>query len=285
MRTIRRLARTFATTGLRWIDERCATMAAAVAFFAAFSLAPTLVIVIAVAGAFFGPEAVRGELVGELRGLLGEDGARAVQGMIESAWLAEASGLKTSLSVATLLIGASATFAELNEDVNRLWQVPPRPGASMIGAFMRVRLLSIGLVIGVGFLMVVSLVLDAGIKALQDAVWPPDETVRVVMGLINQASSLLLLVAVFALLMKALPSVRVSWRDVWLGAGVAAALFVIGKSLFGLYLARAGSVDAFGAAGSLAVLLMWLFYSASVFLFGVVFASEWTRSRAPRPAP
>ncbi len=276
MRILRRVARTAARAGLRWIDQRCARMAAAVAFFSAFSLAPTLVIVVAIGGAFFGPEAVRGQLVEELRGLLGEDGARAVQGIVESAWLADAGGAKTLLSVATLLVGASATFAELSDDVAQLWGTPPRPGASAVGAFLRVRLLSLGLVIGVGFLLVVSLVLDTIVKALQAAMWPPDGAARLLMATVNQASSLLLLGATFALLMRWMPSTRVRWREVALGAAVAAALFVLGKSLFGLYLARAGTADAFGAAGSLAVLLMWLFYSAAVFLYGVAFARVWS---------
>jgi membrane protein len=275
-----RIGRAVAASAVRWIDERCPTMAAAVAFFAAFSLAPTLVIVIAIGGLFFGPEAVQGQLVGQLRGLIGEDGAVAVQGMVQSAWLAEAGGLKTLLSIATLLVGASATFAELNEDVNRLWKVPPKPDAGPIGAFLRVRLISLGLVIGVGFLLVVSLVFDALVKTLQDAMWPPDDATRVLMGVVNQASSLLLLGATFALLMKAMPATRVRWREVALGAGVASALFVVGKNLFGLYLARAGTADAFGAAGSLAVLLMWLFYSAAVFLYGVAFAKAWTETGA-----
>ena len=285
MFVMRKLGRATATAGWRWIDERCLTMAAAVAFFAAFSLAPTLVIVIAIGGAFFGPEAVRGQLVGQLRGLIGEDGALAVQGLIQSAWLADGSTLKTLLSVGTLLIGASAVFSELSEDVNVLWKVPPRPGSNPVGAFLRVRLLSIGLVVGVGFLLVVSLVLDAVVTALQDMLWPPDAAIRVLIGLVNQASSLLLLGAVFALLMKAMPRTRVDWREVTLGAAVASVLFVVGKSLFGLYLARAGTVDAFGAAGSLAVLLMWLFYSAAVFLYGVAFARAWSERGAVAASP
>ncbi len=178
--------------------------------------------------------------------------------------------------MATLLVGASATFAELSDDVAQLWGTPPRPGASAVGAFLRVRLLSLGLVIGVGFLLVVSLVLDTIVKALQAAMWPPDGAARLLMATVNQASSLLLLGATFALLMRWMPSTRVRWREVALGAAVAAALFVLGKSLFGLYLARAGTADAFGAAGSLAVLLMWLFYSAAVFLYGVAFARVWS---------
>jgi membrane protein len=272
MRYVRRFWKALLKAGLVWIDDRCVSMAAAVAFFSAFSLAPTLVIVVAIGGAFFGPEAVRGQLVGELRGLLGEDGALALQGMIESAWLAESSGLKTLLSVLTLLVGASATFAELHEDVNHLWRAPPRPGASALGAFVRVRLLSIGLVVGVGFLLVVSLVLDAGLRALSDAMWPPQEAARVLMSVVTQTIALGLLAATFALLIKALTTVKVRWHQVALGALVASVLFNLGKSVFGLYLARAGTADAFGAAGSLAVILMWLFYSAAVFLYGVAFA-------------
>lgn len=272
MRYVRRFWRALIKAGMVWIDDRCVSMAAAVAFFSAFSLAPTLVIVVAIGGAFFGPEAVRGQLVGELSGLLGEDGALALQGMIESAWLAESTGLKTLLSVLTLLVGASATFAELHEDVNHLWRAPPRSGASALGAFVRVRLLSIGLVVGVGFLLVVSLVLDAGIRALGDAMWPPQEAARVLMSVVTQTIALGLLAATFALLIKALTTVKVRWHQVALGAVVASVLFNLGKSVFGLYLARAGTADAFGAAGSLAVILMWLFYSAAVFLYGVAFA-------------
>jgi membrane protein len=189
---------------------------------------------------------VRGQLVGQLRGLIGEEGALAVQGLIQSAWLADGITFKTLLSVATLLLGASAVFSELSEDVNLLWKVPPRPGSGPIGAFLRVRLLSIGLVVGVGFLLVVSLVLDTVVTALQDRMWPPDDAVRVLMGIVNQVSALLLLGATFALLMKAMPRTRVRWREVTLGAAVAS------------------------------VLLMWLFYSASVFLYGVAFARAWS---------
>jgi membrane protein len=272
MRHVRCFRRALIKAGMVWIDDRCMSMAAAVAFFSAFSLAPTLVIVVAIGGAFFGPEAVRGQLVGELRGVVGEDGALALQAMIESAWLAESSGLKTLLSVLTLLVGASATFAELHEDVNHLWRAPPRPGASALGAFVRVRLQSIGLVVGVGFLLVVSLVLDAGMRALSDAMWPPQEAARVMMSVVTQTIALGLLAATFALLIKALTTVKVRWHQVALGALVASVLFNLGKSVFGLYLARAGTADAFGAAGSLAVILMWLFYSAAVFLYGVAFA-------------
>jgi membrane protein len=272
MRYLHHLWKALLKAGVVWANGRCVSMAAAVAFFSAFSLAPTLVIFVAIGGAFFGPEAVRGQVVDELRGLLGEDGALALQGMIESAWMAEATGLKTLLSVLTLLVGASATFAELNGDVNQLWRAPPRPGATAFGAFLRVRLLSIGLVVGVGFLLVVSLVLDAGIRALRDVMWPPQEAVRVLMSVVNQPVALALPAVTFGLLMKAMITVGVRLRQLALGGLVASVLFNLGKSVFGLYRARAGTADAFGAAGSLAVILMWLFYSAAVFLYDVTFA-------------
>jgi membrane protein len=275
MQLLRRVARATGRAALRWIDDRCASMAAAVAFFSAFSLAPTLVIVVAVGGAFFGPEAVRWQVVEEMGGLLGRESAVALQGMIESVWFADAAGLKALLSLATLLVGASATFAELEQDVNLVWRTPPRPGASSVGGFLRVRLLSIGLVVGVGFLLVVSLVLDTVIQALNDAMWPPDAAGRLLMAVANQVTALALLSATFALLMSALVP-RMGWRSAVLGAVVASVLFNMGKSVFGLYLARAGTADAFGAAGSLAVILMWLFFSASVFLYGVAYARVWS---------
>lgn len=271
----RRTLRAIPRAALRWNDDRCASMAAAVAFFSAFSLAPTLVIVVAVGGVFLGPDAVRGGLVDELASLLGEDGARAVQGMIESAWLADAAGSKALLSVATLLVGASATFAELQQDVNLVWRTPPRPGTGSIGTFVRIRLLSLGLVVGVGFLLVVSLVADAVVKGLRDAMWPPDTTVQLLVAGVNHVVSLVLLAATFALLLRAMIA-GLPARLAWLGGAVASILFTVGKNVFGLYLARAGMADAFGAAGSLAVILLWLFFCAAVFLYGVAFARVWS---------
>jgi membrane protein len=271
---LRRFLRTFVTAAQRWIDDRCMAKAAAVAFYAAFSLAPTLVIGVAIGGFFFGPEAVRGQLFGELRSLIGEEGALAVQAVVQDAWLADSIGLKTAISVVTLLVGASVTFAQLNDNVNQLWRSPP-PQAKALWSFVRVRLLSIGLVIGVGFLLVVSLVLDAVLQGLQDAIWGPERRVLLVAAVVSRVSSFVLLGAVFALLIKVMLRVHVSWPPVLVGAFVASGLFVIGRYFFGLYLATAGTADAFGAAGSLAVILMWLFYSSAVFLYGVVFARLW----------
>ncbi len=281
-----KIVRVFRTAGTRWIGNRCATMSAALAFFAAFSLAPMLVVVIAVGGFFYGPDAVQGKIFAELQGLVGAQGATAVQAMLSSAWKADGTLIKTALSVLTILIGASATFAELRDDLDAVWGRQAGAPAAGIGATVKARLLAIGLVMGVGFLLVVSLVVDAGISAVEATVWRGDEATKVLAEVVHQASSFIFLSIAFAALLKFLPSIRIQWRQVWAGAIVAAAMFVIGRRLFGLYLAQAGTADAFGAAGSLAVILMWLFYSAAVFLFGAEFAHAWSGAAdRTQPAP
>jgi membrane protein len=260
----------------QWFDDRCMAMAAAVSFYAAFSLAPTLVIAVAVGSLFFGEEAARGQLFGQLRLLLGEDGALAVQAVVGNAWLADSIGLKTLVSVATLLFGASITFAQLNDNVNQLWRSPPVKQAAW-WTFVRVRVQSIGLVLGVGFLLVVSLIVDAVLQGLQDVLWGPDRRALLAAVIGARAVSFVFLGLVFAGLVKAMLRQPVGWRPLLVGGFVASGLFAVGRYFFGLYLATAGTADAFGAAGSLAVILMWLFYSSSVFLLGVAFARHWAR--------
>ncbi len=285
MKTLRRLASTIATAGTRWMGDRCGTMAAALAFFAAFSLAPMLVVVIAVGGFFYGADAVEGKLFGELQGLIGAQGATAVQAMLSSAWKADGTGVKTALSVLTILVGASATFSELRDDLNAIWCVQRPGGVRALTVMLRARLKAIGLVMGVGFLLVVSLVVDAALSALESTIWRGDPPVKLVAETLHQGTSLVLLAVAFAALLKYLPQTPIRWRQVWLGAGAAALLFVIGRRFFGMYLSHAGTVDAFGAAGSLAVILMWLYYSAAVFLFGAQVAHAWSSPATARAVP
>ncbi len=245
--------------------DRCATMAAALAFYAAFSLAPMLVIVIAVAGYFVGADAVQGRLIGEIGGLVGEDGARVVQAMLSSAWKSGQGGPSTWISAAGVALGASATFAQLNQSLNVIWNQAPPQKAWL--AMLRVRLTSFGLVVGIGFLVVVLLVLDASVSFIVNDLLGDVGTRRWI-SLVQRATMLLALTAAFAALLKFLPAPRLRWRNVAIGAFAAALLFSVGKNLFGLYLSRAGTASAFGAAGALAVLLMWLYFSSAVFLFG-----------------
>lgn len=274
--------------GAKWITDNCVTMAAAVAFFASFSLAPTLVIVIAVAGFFFGADAVQGRLLAEIAGLTGPDGAKIIQTMVANAWKADNNTWTTTISTIAIVIGASATFSQLHDAVNTIWRrsdatTPPATSTLWIGArqLLKVRLMSFGIVIGISFLMLVLLVLDAGMTVAIEWLWGVDSVLYVA----QQATVLLMLCTIFAILLRLMPEQHLRWRDVFAGALVAAVLFTAGKHLFGLYLARAGTANAFGAAGSLAVILMWLFYSAAVFLFGAEFAAAWTRLSALRDEP
>jgi membrane protein len=262
-------------------EDRCAAMAASIAFYAAFSLAPTLVMVIAVAGWFFGAEAARGELFNHINGLLGDEAAAGVQTIVENAHHSgSAGGIAAIISLATLVIGASATFSSLNNALNIVWP-DPGPRASSVIALMRVRLISFGLVLGVAFLLIVSLVLDTVITFIGKWLWG-DSPYIVIGNLLQLGVGLLVLTCAFAGLLKFLPDARVHWRDAFVGGLVAAVLFSAGKKLFALYLAHAGITSSFGAAGSLAVLLMWLYFSAAVLLLGAEFSAARGRMHDPR---
>ncbi len=245
--------------------DRCPTMAAALAFYAAFSLAPMLVIVIAVAGYFLGADAVQGRLIDEIGGLVGVDGAHVVQAMLASAWKSGQGGPSTWISAAGVAVGASATFSQLNQSLNVIWNQTPSQKAWL--AMLRVRLTSFGLVVGIGFLVVVLLVLDAAVSFVVNELLG-DAATRRWISLVQRVTMLFALTAAFAALLKFLPAPRLRWRNVAIGAFAAALLFSVGKNLFGMYLSRAGTASAFGAAGALAVLLMWLYFSSAVFLFG-----------------
>ncbi|MDB5802409.1 MAG: Ribonuclease 3 [Rhodocyclales bacterium] len=257
-----------------WMSDSCAAMAAALAFYAAFSLAPMLVIVIAVAGFFFGPQAVEGRLFAEIRGLLGPDGATAVQAMVANAWKADRTGWTTLISLGAMFLGASATFAQLNASLNTIWRVPKATSRQALFSLVKIRLVSMSLVIGMGFLIMVLLILDAALAFAVEWAFGPNSAAQQWVLFAQRGMVVLFLAAAFAVLLKVLPETRVRWADVGVGAVASAALFSLGKNLFGMYLARAGTADAFGAAGSLAVLLMWLYFSSAVFLLGAEITAQ-----------
>src|SRR5579859_23057 len=262
-------------------DDRCAAMAASIAFYAAFSLAPTLVMVIAVAGWFFGAAAARGELFTHIHGLLGDQAAAGVQTIVENAHHSgSAGGIAAIISFSMLAIGASATFSSLNSALNLVWPYTG-PRSSSVIAMVRVRLISFGLVLGVAFLLIVSLVLDTVITFIGKWLWGNSPYV-VIGNLLQLGVGLLVLAFAFAGLLKFLPDAKVQWRDAFVGGVVAAVLFSAGKKLFALYIAHAGMASSFGAAGSLAVLLMWLYFSAAVLLLGAEFSAARGRMHDPR---
>ncbi|MFM0208954.1 YihY/virulence factor BrkB family protein [Paraburkholderia sediminicola] len=262
-------------------EDRCAAMAASIAFYAAFSLAPTLVMVIAVAGWFFGDAAARGQLFTHIHGLLGDQAAAGVQTIVENAHHSgSAGGIAAIISFSMLAIGASATFSSLNSALNLVWPYTGRRSSSVI-ALVRVRLISFGLVLGVAFLLIVSLVLDTVITFIGKWLWG-DSPYVVIGNLLQLGVGLLVLAFAFAGLLKFLPDATVRWRDAFVGGVVAAVLFSAGKKLFALYIAHAGMASSFGAAGSLAVLLMWLYFSAAVLLLGAEFSAARGRMHDPR---
>ncbi|SAL01492.1 putative ribonuclease BN [Caballeronia calidae] len=263
-------------------ENRCAAMAASIAFYSAFSLAPTLVMVIAVAGWVFGPEAARGQLFHQVNGLIGDQAAASVQSIVENAHRSGGTGIAAIISFVLLAVGASATFSSLNTALNIVWPMSGDARSSIM-TMVRVRLVSFGLVLGVAFLLIVSLVLDTAIQAVGMWLWANSPFV-IVGDVVQLAVGLAILSVAFGALLKFLPDAPVQWRDALVGGLVAALLFSAGKKLFALYLTHAGTASAFGAAGSLAVLLMWLYFSAAVLLLGAEFSAARARMHDPRGA-
>jgi membrane protein len=270
-----------------WIDDYAQSMGAALAYYTMFSIAPLLLIVISVAGLLFGVEAARGEVVGQLRGLMGPQGAQAVQGLLETV-NKPAQGI-TAVIVGSilLLIGATSVFAELQDALDRIWRAPKRPKVG-IWSLLRARLLSFGMILGIGFLLIVSLVVSAALSALGKLWGPILGDWRVLAITVNVLFSFAFTTTFFALIYKIMPRVDVDWSDVWIGAVVTSLLFTLGKFLIGAYIGRSGVTSGFGAAGSLVVILMWVYYSAQVFLMGAEFTWAYSLtfgSRREQPVP
>ena len=254
-----------------WIDDYAPSMGAAIAYYTLFSIAPLLIIVIAVAGFIFGRDAVQGQIVAELRGLIGQDGALAIQGLIRSASEPAKGIVATAISVGVLLIGATTVFAELQSALDRIWKVPPPPRTSGIGNFLRMRLMAFGVVLGVGFLLLVSLVVSAGLAALTKWGGSAIEGWDLALQGVNFVISIAFQTVLFAMIYKLLPRAQIAWRDVWIGAVVTAVLFEVGKLAIGLYLGKSSVTSGFAAAGSIVLLLVWVYYSAQIFLLGAEF--------------
>lgn len=282
----------FRDAALNWVEDRAQSMGAALAFYTIFSVAPLLLIVIAIAGFVFGEEAARGEIYAQLQGMLGSQGALAVQGLLESARRPAENVPAAVFGVVVLFIAATSVFAELQDSLDRIWRAPHRPAPSGLWGLVRARLLSFGMILGIGFLLIVSLAFSAAMKAL-NRWWDPQSLSWLSLSGAGEAGlSLLFVTAVFAMIYKSMPRARIHWRDVWVGAAVTSALFVAGKALIGLYIGRSGITSAFGAAASLIVVLLWVYYSAQIFLFGAEFTWVYShrygsRRAAPglRPAP
>ncbi len=271
-----------------WLNDYAASMGAALAFYTVFSIAPLLLIVISVAGLVFGEQAARGEILAQLATLVGTDSARTVESMLGSLNRPDAGLLGSAVGLVTLLIGATTVFAELQNAMDRIWRAPARPPGNGLWQLLRSRLLSLGMVLGIGFLLMVSLILSAALAALGKWWGPWFGEVAFVANAVDLGVGFLLITAMFAMIYKWIPRTHVDWRDVWIGAAMTSLLFTLGKSLIGLYLGRSGVASPFGAAASLVVLLLWVYYSAQIFLFGAEFTWVYARrhgSQKHRLAP
>ena len=256
---------------MAWIDDYAPSMGAAISYYTVFSIAPLMIIVIAVAGFVWGREAVQGEIVGQLSGLIGKEGAQGIQALIESASQPTQGLVATAISIVVLVIGATTVFAELQSSMDRIWRAPKAPQVSGIWALVRSRLLSLGFILGLGFLLLVSLVSSAGLAAVgswANGLLPGWETLLFV---VNIVFSIGITTVLFAMIFKVMPQVKLGWRDVWTGALVTAVLFEVGKWLISLYIGKSSVTSSFAAAGSLVVLLVWVYYSAQIFLLGAEF--------------
>lgn len=262
-----------------WIDDNAPRLGASLAFYTLLSLAPLLIIVVAVAALVFGQKAAQGQLIWEIQDLVGKEGAQAIQGLIQSAYKPGAGAMATILGLLTLIFGASAVMAELRDALNIIWHVPAPAAFSSLRSFVRLaeeRFYMFGLVLGVGFLLLVSLALNAAISALGTLFGSQLPVSESALRLVIFVSSFLVATFLFAAIYKFLPDTRLKWSDVIVGACFTSLLFTIGKQLIGIYLGRASFGSTYGAAGSLVIVLVWVYYSAQLFFLGAEFTKVYT---------
>lgn len=250
-------------------------MGAALAFYTFFAIAPLFVIVLAVAGFWFGEQAARRELFSQVSGLVGSEGTVAIQALVSAAHKPKTGAWATVIAVVTLFVGATGVFVQLQDALNSVWSVRRVPGRGLRN-FIKDRLLSFALIVGLGFLLLVSLVLSAGLSAMDKFMVMSVPAHETIWQWINFVLSFGVIALLFAMIFKVLPDVKIAWRDVWIGAIITALLFNVGKHLFGLYLGRSGVASVFGAAGSLVIVLLWVYYSAQILFFGAKFTQVYS---------
>ena len=259
------------TTLTAWSDDYAPSMGAALAFYTLFSIAPLLLIVLSITGFVFGAEAARGEIAGQLQNLMGEQSALTVQALLQNVNKPSDGAVATIIGILLLLIGATSVFGELQAALNRIWRAPERPPSSGMIAFLRSRLLSFGIIFGIGFILMVSLIFNAALSAVSQ--WSSLQFKQwfIILNGVNVVFGFVMTTAMFALIYKYIPSVKILWGEVWLGAVITAILFTVGKFLIGLYMTKSAVASGFGAAGSVVALLVWVYYSAQIFLLGAEF--------------
>lgn len=272
-----------------WWADRALSLGAAIAFYTITSLAPMLLAVIAVAGLAYGEEAARGAIVAQIGGMIGAKEAAAIQEMIASASNFGSGVLGLAIGAATFVLVATAAFVELQDDLNIIWKAKPSE-ESGVASFVRTRFLSLSLLAAMGFLLLVSLSVDTALTAIGGYIKYALPIVAVALQILNFLLSLAVSTLFFAVIFKVLPDVPIAWRDVWTGALVTAVLFSLGKFVIGLYLGKSGVASSYGAAGSIITILLWVYYSSQILLFGAEFTKAYSETHGSRagedePAP
>ncbi|MEH1855520.1 MAG: YihY/virulence factor BrkB family protein [Nostoc sp.] len=259
-----------------WSEDKASRLAAALAYYTIFSIAPLLIIVIAIAGAVYGEEAARGQIVGQIQGLVGPDGAKFLETAIQNANKPQTGAIASIISVVVLILGATGLFTELQDAMNTIWEVKPKPGRGVTN-MIRLRFLSFAMVIGIGFLLLVSLVISTALAALVTYFSNLLPGVDFVWQILNFILSFAITTFLFGLIFKVLPDVKIAWSDVLVGAILTSFLFSIGRFLLGQYLGNGSFGSAYGAAGSLVVILAWVNYAAQILFFGAEFTQVYAR--------
>jgi len=271
-------------TASEWSEDNATRLAAALAYYTVLSIAPLLVLAVSIAGLVFGEEAAKGQIASELSGVVGPQAGEGIQTMLKHAKSPEEGTIGSIVGIVVLFFGASGVFGELQSSLNTIWEVAPKPGRGVMG-MLRQRFFSFSMVLGVAFLLLVSLVLSAvlsGMGRFFESHMPGGEALWHV---VNLGVSFSVITALFALIFKVVPDVKVTWKDVAMGAVFTAVLFTLGKYLLGLYLGRASVASPYGAAGSIIVLVVWVYYAAQILFFGAEFTQVYARRRGSRIEP
>jgi membrane protein len=283
--TGRALALVFRRALAGWWDDNIPRMGASLAYYTLFALAPILIVAIAIGGLVFGEGAVRAQIVAQIQGLVGSEGGRAVQSMLEGAARHGNNTLATALGLLTFFLGATGAFLELQTALDAIWRVKAKEGGSFLRVLVMQRLISFGLVVALGFLLLTSLLVTAALAALHSYMGTNFAGWVILWEALNVVVSLGVITLLFALIYKVLPDVKLGWREVWVGALVTAGLFTIGKLMIGLYLGRTSIASTYGAAGSVVVVLVWVYYSAQIILLGAEFTRAYVEQFGRRPPP
>jgi len=275
-------------SGRDFVEDDCSTQAAALSYYTVFSLPPLLLLLLMLVGALVDPRKVEGAIQTQINSLMGSGAADQIRTILQIAHRPGSGGIiATVVGLVTLLLGAAGAFGQLQAALNRAWEVAPDPQQGGLKAFLVKRVFSFGMVLSVAFLLLVSLVLSAALSGLGGRLGGmlPEGLSSTLLQILNQVLSFVVITALFAAIFKVLPDATAAWRDVWVGAAVTALLFVVGKYLIGLYLGRSNPGEAFGAAGSLALILVWIYYSSMILLYGAEFTQAWAERRGGGVTP